>query len=68
RWLGIYWDAKLQFGAHVKRMAARADGVVDALAMLGNTMSGMPPILLRSVHIACTLSILCFGAAVWYTG
>lgn len=37
RWLSIYWDPKRNFGAHVEGMAARADGVVYAMSMLGNT-------------------------------
>lgn len=66
RWLGIHWDPRLNFATHVKRMAARASGVVNAMRMLGNTMSGLSPLFMRSIHIACTLSILCFGASVWY--
>lgn len=68
RWLGIWWDPGLHFTAHVTQMAERAGNAVTALAMLGTTTTGLSPAQLRTVHIACTLSILCFGATVWYTG
>jgi ribonuclease HI len=68
RWLGIFWDSRFFFDEHIRQMATRADSAVTALTMLGKTTSGLPPVQLRNVHIACTLSILTFGSNVWYTG
>lgn len=68
RWLGIWWDPKFTFAAHVSQMAERASSAVSALSMLGKTTQGLSPLQLRQVHTACTLSILTFGATVWYTG
>ena len=68
RWLGIYWDPKLRFDAHVRRMTERGHSSVTALQMLGNSIRGLRPAHLRTLHMACTMSILTFGTSVWYTG
>lgn len=68
RWLGIIWDSKLTFAAHVKCMAERGANVVAALSMLENTTSGLRPLHLRQIHIACILSILTFGSLLWFMG
>lgn len=68
RWLGIIWDPRLSFGPHVKRMAERGASAASALSMLGNTKSGMRPVQLRQIHVACVLPVLMFGALVWFTG
>ena len=68
RWLGIFWDPKLRFESHVRRMMERGHSSVTALHMLGNSVRGLRPTHLRTLHMACTMSILTFGASVWYTG
>lgn len=66
RWLGIIWDSKLLFNAHVARMAERAASAVTTLAMLGTTRTGLTPAFLRTLDIACTVSILTLASTVWY--
>lgn len=68
RWPGIIWDAKLTFASHVKRMTVRGANVVAALSMIGITTSGVRPLHLRQIHVACVLLILLFGSLVWFTG
>jgi hypothetical protein len=40
RWLGIFFDPRLNFKQHVKIMAARAKSNASALSILGNSQWG----------------------------
>jgi hypothetical protein len=68
RWLGIYFDRKLRFTEHVKIMANRAQSTIAGLRVLANSVRGMSASNLRLLYKTVVLSVLTFGAAVWYTG
>jgi hypothetical protein len=68
RWLGIMFDKKLTFKFHVKEMASKALTVANALRSLGNTVRGVPPILLQQAVSACVLRKGYYGAETWWPG
>ncbi|EIW83488.1 hypothetical protein CONPUDRAFT_52536 [Coniophora puteana RWD-64-598 SS2] len=68
RWLGIFFDRKLLFNAHVKEIAARAERITLGLSMLANTIRGLPQARVRQLYIACVRSVMSYASPVWWTG
>jgi ribonuclease HI/endonuclease/exonuclease/phosphatase family metal-dependent hydrolase len=68
RWLGVLFDKKLTFKFHAKEMASKALTVANALRSLGNTVRGVPPILLQQAVSACVLPKAYYGAETWWPG
>ncbi|KAF8587512.1 hypothetical protein K439DRAFT_1337973, partial [Ramaria rubella] len=68
KWLGIYFDRKLTFNEHVKRMAGRAEKTINGLSMLANTVRGLAQHHVQTLHITCILPQLTYGSLVWWTG
>jgi hypothetical protein len=68
RWLGIYFDPKLNFKNHVKIMCDRARASVNALSILGNSQRGTGTNTLRNVYNATVPSVLTYASPVWFTG
>jgi ribonuclease HI len=68
RWLGIFFDRKLNFKSHVQTMAARARSTIAGLRILANTVRGLSIANARILYKTVVLPVLTFGAEVWYTG
>lgn len=68
RWLGVHFDKKLTFRAHVEEWVARGNRVAGHLRAISNTMHGPPPWLTRKATRACVEPVLYHGAEVWYPG
>ncbi|PWI64413.1 hypothetical protein PCL_10481 [Purpureocillium lilacinum] len=68
RWLGIWFDSKLNFREHVSKRITQANKVVRHLRNLANTRHGPPPSALRKAVLTCVLSVLTYGSEAWYPG
>jgi ribonuclease HI len=68
RWLGIFFDRKLNFKNHVQTMAARARSTTAGLKILANSVRGLNIANARILYKTVVLPVLTFGAEVWYTG
>lgn len=68
RWLGIWFDRKLNFKAHARTLAGKAKQAAGGIQALANTVRGVKAPLLRQATIACVLSVLCYGAEAWWPG
>jgi hypothetical protein len=68
RWLGLFFDSKLDWKHHVDIMTTRAYSTVASLRMLANSTRGLSLLNLRLIYITVVLPVLTFGAAVWHTG
>lgn len=66
RWLGVFFDAKLSFRAHVEKKAAAATRALYGLQRLGNTQRGLSLQAARQLYVACVNSVGDFGVPVWW--
>lgn len=60
RWLGVFFDRKLNFKDHVRRACQRSRVVTDHVKRLCNTVTGINPALLRQAIQATAFSALFF--------
>lgn len=67
KWLGVFFDRKLQFKEHLSKARIRARQVTDHLKQLCGTTFGASPVLLRQAVEACAFSTLLYGAETWYS-
>ncbi|KAL8295706.1 hypothetical protein RB600_001261 [Gaeumannomyces tritici] len=68
RWLGVFFDQRLNFGPHVNNRVAKALSVANHLRRLTHSVGGIPA---HSVHKAVTTVVIptaLYGAEVWYKG
>jgi len=68
RWLGIWFDRRLNFGKHCRTLAAKAKQTAAGVKALANTVRGANALLLRHATTACVISVLCYGAEAWWPG
>jgi reverse transcriptase-like protein len=68
RYLGIFFDHKLNWHDHVHIMINQAHSTTMAFCLLGNSICGLDWAQWRTVYNAIILSILTYTAPVWYTG
>ena len=68
RWLGIWFDPKLAFKAHIEKRVNQALGAFLGLQRLASTQKGLSFRALRQLYIACITTIADYGVPVWYTG
>src|SRR6185369_2918659 len=61
RYLGIYFDRRLDFRTHAKLMCTKALTTVRAMGVLGNSSKGLPPNEKRRLYRACCLPIALYG-------
>jgi ribonuclease HI len=66
RWLGTFFDRKLQFHDHVQRKIAAATRAFQALARLANTETGLPPSAMRQLYMSCVTTISDFSSETWW--
>ncbi len=65
KWLGIYFDQKLNFKEHVNIRVAQAKGAFYRLNRLANTEKGLSPSALRQLYLACVNSVADYGSQIW---
>ena len=53
RWLGLWFDPKLLWTEHCRKMANKALSALAALSILGNTMRGVTARQLRILYLGC---------------
>ncbi|KAF8632119.1 hypothetical protein AX17_004922 [Amanita inopinata Kibby_2008] len=68
RWLGIYFDRKLNFKTHVANMATKARSTLAGLKILANSVCGLSIVNARLLYKTVIIPVLTFGAPIWFTG
>jgi len=68
RWLGVWFDRKLNFKTHIAKRAAVAQKISHHLRGLANTAHGPPASSLRKAVLTCIFPSLFYGAEAWYEG
>lgn len=66
KWLGIWFDTKLTFLPHLYKYAAKSSSALNAISLVGKTLEGMHPKLLRQLYIGCVVPLLTWGSTIWY--
>jgi ribonuclease HI/exonuclease III len=68
RWLGIWFDSKLTFKAHIEKKINSATAAYFGIQRLGNTQKGLGARALRLLYTACVTSIADYGVQLWWKG
>ncbi|OXV05133.1 hypothetical protein Egran_07099 [Elaphomyces granulatus] len=68
RWLGIWFDSKLTFRAHIEKRINQATAAFEGLQRLSSTQKGLSFRALRQLYIACITTIADYGVPIWYRG
>ena len=68
RWLGVFFDRKLSFKAHVDKKIASASRALQMASRLKTSKWGLSSQHFRQLYTTCVLPILDFGAEAWYGG
>ena len=68
RWLGVFFDRKLSFKAHVDRKITSATRALQMTSRLKTSEWGLSSHHLRQLYTSCVLPILDFGAEAWWRG
>lgn len=66
RWLGVWFDQKLNFNQHVNTRVAQAKKAFGRMARLTNTEKGLSHIAMRQLYLACVISIADYASPVWW--
>jgi hypothetical protein len=67
RYLGFFFDQKLNFKHHINFYSNRALSTVRAYPMLGNSLRGATPSSKHLLYISCVLPILTYGFQLWFS-
>jgi ribonuclease HI len=68
RWLGIWFDAHLNFHEHVRRVTDKAARAVNGLRILGNSIRGLAPSHFHTLYLQAIRPIMDYAAPVWHSG
>jgi ribonuclease HI len=68
RWLGIWFDSKLTFKAHIEKKVNSATAAFYNIQRLGNTQKGLSSKALRLLYVACVSSVSDYGVQLWWKG
>ena len=68
RWLGVFFDRKLSFKAHVDKKITSATRALQMTSRLKTSEWGLSSQHLRQLYTSCVLPILDFGAEAWWRG
>jgi hypothetical protein len=66
RYLGFFFDRKLQFKEHARFYTTRAFTQVNAMGMLGNSVRGLLPPQKRLLYRSCVIPVMTYGLRLWY--
>lgn len=68
RYLGFFFDERLNWTHHVEVVCNRARASLKALQLLGNSIRGLDQASWRLAYIAICLPVLTYGCQLWYRG
>lgn len=68
RWLGIWFDSKLNFKAHIEKKVNAATAAFYGIQRLGTTQKGLSAQAIRLLYVACVVPIADFGVQLWWKG
>jgi ribonuclease HI len=68
KWLGITFDNKLSFNAHLKRVTENALKALNALNMLGNSIRGLHQVFRRHIVQGAILPMALYASPAWWDG
>lgn len=66
RWLGLWLDPKLNFGAHIRRMQQRGKATIAQLQRISRCYHGLSPKETKNLISAILKPRILFGSVVWY--
>ena len=66
RYLGFYFDCKLNFNYYTHFYAMKCLSTLNAMKMLGNPARGLLPIQKRLLYRTCVLPIVLYGFQLWF--
>jgi hypothetical protein len=66
RYLGFFFDRKLQFKEHACFYMTRVFTQVRAMGMLGNSVRGLEPNQKRLLYRSCMVPVIMYGFRLWY--
>ena len=67
RYLGFFFDHKLDWKQHVEVMCNRTHATLKALQILGNSICGLDHARWRLAYNAICLPVLTYGCQMWFT-
>jgi hypothetical protein len=65
RYLGFFFDRKLQFKEHVQYYSTKALTTVRSMRMLGNSAWGLDPMQKRLLYRSCVVPVMTYGLHLW---
>jgi hypothetical protein len=68
RWLGVWFDRRLNFRRHVVERTNKAMKVARHMRSLAAVQHGPPAAVMRKAVTACVLPSALYGAEAWYAG
>ena len=68
RYLGFFFDTRLNWTHHVDTVCNRARATLKALQLLGNSVRGLDQASWRLAYNAICLPVLTYGCQLWYMG
>ena len=68
RYLGFYFDTRLNWSHHVEVVCNRARASLKALQLLGNSVRGLEQASWRLAYSAICLPVLTYGCQLWFRG
>ncbi|OAA34078.1 reverse transcriptase [Beauveria brongniartii RCEF 3172] len=68
RWLGVWFDARLNFTIHIMKWAQKAKSVIYHLRSMSNTIRGISAAAARKAAWAVVMPTLFYGVDVWFPG
>ena len=66
RYLGFYFDCRLNFNYHTHFYATKCLSTLSAMKMLGNSSRGLFSIQKRLLYRTCVLPITLYGFQLWF--
>lgn len=66
RWLGVWLDPKLNFGAHIRRMQQRGKTTIAQLSRISRCYHGLNPRETKNLVLAILKPRILFGSIVWF--
>jgi hypothetical protein len=68
RWLGVWFDRKLNFKRHVTERTGKARKISHHIRGLARIVDGPPASSLRKAVTSCVLPSVLYGTEAWYAG
>ncbi|KAG5731524.1 hypothetical protein E4T56_gene5479 [Termitomyces sp. T112] len=68
KYLGVVFDPKLRWTAHLQKVAASAAWWTHQISRLSRISGGMPPHCVRQLYNTVAIPAFTYAADIWYTG